>query len=60
MNEKARQAKESASRGDTQTEYCHTKEIIGKSSTQECLVKDENRRLLTDAKEQTEWWASYF
>ena len=54
MNENARQAEEAASRGDTRTVYRLTKEIVGESSIQECPVKDENARLLTDVEEQKE------
>jgi len=52
MNEKVRQTEEAASRGDSQTVCCLTKKIVCKSSIQGCPVKDENRRLLTDAEEQ--------
>ena len=52
MIEKAGQAKEAASYGDTRTIYRLTKETVVKSSIQECPVKDENGRLLTDAEEQ--------
>jgi hypothetical protein len=60
MNEKARQAEEAASHGDTRTVYRLTKETVGKSSLHECTVKNEGGRLLTDGEEQKERWASYF
>ena len=60
MNKKARQAEEAVSCGGTQTIYCLTKEIVGKSRIQECLLKDEDGRCLTDVEEQKEWWVSYF
>ena len=60
MNKKARQAEEAVSCGGTRTIYCLTKEIVSKSRIQECLLKDEDGRCLTDVEKQKERWVSYF